>query len=268
MKRMHVSKKKRSGHREEEETGNRYKDKDKVIIHHRRYLIPSLVVSQREFHSSFWAYIIIITIMIAKFVSNVIFVFLQSLTVLLFFQVIFMTLLGLSLAVHDAQQVEQRVEVTKTAQQAVPVVAYGADGFPYATQAIRPVQVKTTTTNRVESSAPTVGHVAAAPLVQTSHVAAPVVSAPAVAVASAPVVASPVYTSAYYASPYYASYVSPYHYWPNAYTGYTTAYTAPVVASTHHVSAGYAVPSVYGYALNGHYISPYENYMLLKKKKK
>lgn len=184
--------------------------------------------------------------------------------------------MGLTLAApQERQQVEQRVEVTKTGQQVVSAVAYDGLGFPYQTQAIRPVQVKTTTTHKTESdaahvvaAAPVVQTVAAAPVVQTA-VAAPVVS-------SAYAVSSPVWSNGYYAAPY----------WPNAYHAwqypYTTAYTSPIVASTHvaaapvvasHVaapvvSAGYALPSIYGYSLNGHYVSPYENYLLLKKKKK
>jgi hypothetical protein len=182
-------------------------------------------------------------------------------------------------APHEGQQVEQRVEVTKTAQQAVPVVAYDGAGFPYQTQAIRPVQVKTTTTHKTESAAPhVVGQVAAAaPLVQT--------------VASAPVVqtayAAPIASSAVVASPWSAGYVAASPYWSHLYNGwqypYTAAYASPVYASTTHhvaaapvvashvaaplVSAGY-VPSVYGYSLNGHYVNAYDNYLLLKKKKK
>jgi len=100
-------------------------------------------------------------------------------------QVILLTLLGVCFGSPDG--IEQRVEVTKTAQQAVPAIAYGLDGFPYASQVVRPVQVKTTTTHRTEAAplhapANVAAHVAAAP------VAAPVVQTNVVA--SAPVVAT------------------------------------------------------------------------------
>jgi len=174
--------------------------------------------------------------------------------------VILLTLLGVCFGSPDG--IEQRVEVTKTAQQAIPAIAYGLDGFPYASQVVRPVQVKTTTTHRTEAAplhapANVAAHVAAAP------VAAPVVQTNVVA--SAPVVAtSPVYTSPYVAGwpAYHSSYVSAYPgygYWPH-----TASYVAPVATTSHVAAPLVSYPSsVYGYSL----VSPYSNYLLLKKKK-
>ena len=101
--------------------------------------------------------------------------------------------------------------------------------------------------------------------VTTTHHAAPVVAAAAPVVAAAPAIAAaPIYHSApVLAAPaYYSSY---YSHWP-AYYG--AAYTAPLVSHAAPIwSAGYTVPSVYGYSLNSPLVSPYHNYLLLKKKK-
>lgn len=120
---------------------------------------------------------------------------------------------------------------------------------------------------------PKPGIVSSQTVTTTQHHAPLVAAAPVVAAAPAityasPYLASPYVGSPYVASPYYhSSYVaSPYAgVWPGY---YGAAYTAPVVShAAPVVSAGYTVPSVYGYALNSPYYSPYQNYLLLKKKK-
>lgn len=101
---------------------------------------------------------------------------------------------------------------------------------------------------------------AAAPIVA----AAPAISysAPLVSPYYSPYVASPYVHSPYVASPYYASAGI----WPGY---YGAGLAAPVVshAAAPIVSAGLTVPSVYGYSLNSGLVSPYANYLLLKKKK-
>lgn len=123
---------------------------------------------------------------------------------------------------------------------------------------------------------------AASPIVAASpltYASAPIVSH--AGLVGAPLISSQLAYSSPLVSPYVSQYVSPYAASPliaspylasaGIYNGYYGAgLAAPIVAAPHAapiVSAGLTVPSVYGYSLNSGLVSPYANYLLLKKKK-
>ncbi|KAI1281867.1 hypothetical protein HDE_13237 [Halotydeus destructor] len=172
------------------------------------------------------------------------------------------------------QHSEQQAEVPAAVQPALQYVNHGGLLLPGYAAALRPAQLKTTTTTKVVQSQPLVAH-AAAPVVAHSAVVAPTY---------ANLAAVPSYGFANWGYPYaqyanlahygnYANlhYASPYV----AHSGLVAAHAAPVVAA----QAVHA-PVVSG-ALNAHYASPYfgyygyglntpltyANYALLKKKK-